>query len=178
VQFVVIDLDKTRPGEQQQLVRKYYKGYIPHVVVLDGKGTAVYDEAGEVNESTIEGILDKLLKPPSAVVSNAGGHPLPYGQGAYRQIFEQQISPEEGGTVTMSKATSTIDGSTFEPESSEVFSRATVPVRRTSYIRPTKSTLTVFGSLIGRYDGSGRSLAAWVPSVVVHVPRTHSAPRQ
>jgi len=62
VQFVVIDLDKTRPGEKQQLVRKYYKGYIPHVVVLDGKGTAVYDEAGEVDESTIEGILDKLLK--------------------------------------------------------------------------------------------------------------------
>ena len=62
MQFVVIDLDKTRPGEQQQLVRKYYKGYIPHVVVLDGIGTAVYDEAGEVDESTIGGTLDKLLK--------------------------------------------------------------------------------------------------------------------
>ena len=45
MQFVVIDLDKTRPGEQQQLVRKYYKGYIPHVVVLDGKGNAVFNDA-------------------------------------------------------------------------------------------------------------------------------------
>jgi hypothetical protein len=27
---VIIDLDKKRSGEQQQLVKEYYKGYIPH----------------------------------------------------------------------------------------------------------------------------------------------------
>ena len=48
---MIIDLDKQRPAEQQQLVRKYYKGYIPHVVLLDTKGNAVYNDAGEVDES-------------------------------------------------------------------------------------------------------------------------------
>jgi hypothetical protein len=62
VRFVIIDLDKQRPAEQQQLVRKYYKGYIPHVVLLDAKGNAVYNDAGEVDESAIAAPLDKLLK--------------------------------------------------------------------------------------------------------------------
>jgi predicted transcriptional regulator len=61
VQFVIIDLDKQRPAEQQQLVRKYYRGYIPHVVVLDAKGKAVYNEAGEISESEISRILDGLF---------------------------------------------------------------------------------------------------------------------
>ena len=59
---MIIDLDKTRPAEQQQLVRKYYKGYIPHVVVLDAKGNAVYNEA---RESEIWRILDALFNGPS-----------------------------------------------------------------------------------------------------------------
>jgi len=62
VQFVIIDLDKQRSAEQQQLVRKYYKGYIPHVVVLDKAGEAVYDSAGEVEESDLSAILDRSLK--------------------------------------------------------------------------------------------------------------------
>ncbi len=60
--FVVIDLDKKRPAEQQPLVKEYYKGYIPHVVVLDGSGHAVYNDSGEVSESRISGTLDKLLR--------------------------------------------------------------------------------------------------------------------
>ena len=62
MQFVIIDLDKQRSAEQQQLVRKYYKGYIPHVVVLDKAGEAVYDSAGEVEESDLSAILDRSLK--------------------------------------------------------------------------------------------------------------------
>jgi hypothetical protein len=62
VQFVIIDLDKQRSTEQQQLVRKYYKGYIPHVVVLDAKGNAVFNDAGEVDESAIAALLEKLLQ--------------------------------------------------------------------------------------------------------------------
>jgi predicted transcriptional regulator len=60
VQFVIIDMDKTRPAEQQQLVKKYYKGYIPHVVVLDARGNAVYNKAGEISESEVSRILDGL----------------------------------------------------------------------------------------------------------------------
>ena len=33
VHFVVIDLDIQRSPEQQKLVKQYYKGYIPHVLV-------------------------------------------------------------------------------------------------------------------------------------------------
>jgi hypothetical protein len=61
VQFVVIDLDHPLNPAQQQLQKKYYRGYIPHVVVLDASGTAVYNTSGEVDESVISGLLDKTL---------------------------------------------------------------------------------------------------------------------
>src|ERR1700738_3985354 len=38
VHFVVVDLDIQRSPEQQKLVKQYYKGYIPHVLVLDARG--------------------------------------------------------------------------------------------------------------------------------------------
>jgi len=62
---VIIDLDKKRSAEQQQLVKEYYKGYIPHVVVLDGSGRAVYNESGEVSESKTASTLDRLLRQDS-----------------------------------------------------------------------------------------------------------------
>ncbi len=62
VQFVVIDLDQKQSPAQQELVKKYFAGSIPHVVVLDRSGNAVYNSAGEVEESTITAILDKALK--------------------------------------------------------------------------------------------------------------------
>ena len=61
VQFVVIDLDRALSGPQQELQKKYYRGYIPHVVVLDSSGSAVYNSSGEVDESIISGLLDKAL---------------------------------------------------------------------------------------------------------------------
>jgi hypothetical protein len=62
VHFVVIDLDVTRSPEQQALVKQYYKGYIPHVLVFDKPGKAVYDESGEVESRTIEGLLQRSLE--------------------------------------------------------------------------------------------------------------------
>jgi len=38
VQFVVIDLDIKWTAQQQELVKSYYRGYIPHVTVLDALG--------------------------------------------------------------------------------------------------------------------------------------------
>src|SRR5437588_2611273 len=35
VQFVIIDLDHQLFSQQQELKKKYYRGYIPHIVVLD-----------------------------------------------------------------------------------------------------------------------------------------------
>jgi thiol-disulfide isomerase/thioredoxin len=59
VHFVVVDLDVRRSPEQQQLVKQYYKGYIPHVVILDANGKALYDSDGEVDFRVIEGLFEK-----------------------------------------------------------------------------------------------------------------------
>jgi hypothetical protein len=62
VNFVIVDLDRKRSAGQQELVRKYYHGSIPHVTMLDKNGDAVYDSAGEVDEARISQILDQALK--------------------------------------------------------------------------------------------------------------------
>ena len=59
---MIIDLDQKRPPAQRGLVDKYYTGYIPHVVILNSSGKAVYNAAGEVEESKVIAILEKLLK--------------------------------------------------------------------------------------------------------------------
>jgi hypothetical protein len=62
VQFVIIDLDQPLSSQQQQLKKKYYRGYIPHVVVLDPAGSALYNSSGEVDAAVISGLLDKALR--------------------------------------------------------------------------------------------------------------------
>jgi len=62
VQFVIIDLDHSLSRAQQQLQEKCYRGYIPHVVVLDPSGGALYNSSGEVEEATISALLDKALR--------------------------------------------------------------------------------------------------------------------
>lgn len=61
VHFVVIDLDVPRSAEQQKLVREYYKGYIPHVLVLDARGQALYNQSGEVDSKVIESAFKESL---------------------------------------------------------------------------------------------------------------------
>lgn len=62
VQFVVIDLDHPLSAAQEQLQKKFYRGYIPHVVVLDRSGSMLYNSSGEVGENVIAGLLDKALR--------------------------------------------------------------------------------------------------------------------
>ena len=62
VNFVVVDLDRKRTAAQQQLVKDYYQGYIPHVVVLDKSGKPLYNSSGEVDESYISSVLDRALE--------------------------------------------------------------------------------------------------------------------
>lgn len=57
VHFVVVDLDVPRSPEQQKLVKQFYKGYIPHVVVLNARGEAQYNQSGEVDSEHIEEII-------------------------------------------------------------------------------------------------------------------------
>jgi hypothetical protein len=61
VNFVIVDLDRHQSHAQQELVKKYYHGSIPHVVVLDKAGTPVYNSSGEVEESRISSLFDKML---------------------------------------------------------------------------------------------------------------------
>jgi len=62
VQFVVVDLDKPRSPAQEELVKKFYQGSIPHVVVLNREGKIAYNAPGEVEEVEISKVLDKTLK--------------------------------------------------------------------------------------------------------------------
>jgi len=68
VHFVVVDLDAKRSPEQQKLVKQFYKGYIPHVVVLDANGNPLYNSSGEVDSKEIEGVFAKSFS-ESAVES-------------------------------------------------------------------------------------------------------------
>ena len=61
VQFVVVDLDRPRSPAQEELVKKFYKGYIPHVVVLNRDGKTSYNASGEVDEGEISKVLEKAL---------------------------------------------------------------------------------------------------------------------
>ena len=48
------------PGKPNY-VMQYYKGYIPHVLVLDTHGEALYNQSGEVDSEPIENIFEKAL---------------------------------------------------------------------------------------------------------------------
>jgi hypothetical protein len=61
VHFVVIDLDIQRSPEQQTLVKQYYKGYIPHVLVLGPRGEVLYNQSGEVDSKVIENAFKESL---------------------------------------------------------------------------------------------------------------------
>ncbi|HEY6765018.1 MAG TPA: hypothetical protein VI386_09610 [Candidatus Sulfotelmatobacter sp.] len=62
VQFVVIDLDHPLSAAQGELRQRFYRAYIPHVVILDSAGSAVYNASGEVDEVRISSLLDKTLR--------------------------------------------------------------------------------------------------------------------
>jgi hypothetical protein len=62
VQFVIVDLDHPLSPAQQDLRNKYYKGYIPHVIVLDASAAALYNSSGEVDEGVISGLLDQASR--------------------------------------------------------------------------------------------------------------------
>jgi hypothetical protein len=61
VNFVIIDLDKPQSAAQLKLVQSFYQGSIPDLVVLDGNGKAVYNQAGEQTEEVLSRIFDTLL---------------------------------------------------------------------------------------------------------------------
>lgn len=65
VNFVIIDLDKPQSPAQLKLVQMYYGGSIPDLILLDGNGKPVYNQAGEQSEDVLSRILDTALKQPT-----------------------------------------------------------------------------------------------------------------
>ena len=61
VHFVVVDLDEKRSPEQQKLVKEYYEGSIPHVLILDANGNPLYNSPGEVDSKHISSIFEQSL---------------------------------------------------------------------------------------------------------------------
>ena len=61
VQFVVVDLDRPLSPAQKELVKKFFKGRIPHVVVLNREGKTAYNSSGEVDSAEISKLLEKAL---------------------------------------------------------------------------------------------------------------------
>ena len=62
VNFVIIDLDKPQSPAQLKLVQRYYEGSIPDLIVLDGNGKAIYNQAGEQTEEVLSHLLDNALQ--------------------------------------------------------------------------------------------------------------------
>ena len=62
VNFVIVDLDKPQSPAQLKLVQRYYEGSIPDLIVLDGNGKAVYNQAGEQTEEVLSHFLDNALQ--------------------------------------------------------------------------------------------------------------------
>ena len=62
VNFVIIDLDKPQSPAQLKLVQNYYQGSIPDLILLDGYGKPVYNQAGEQSEEVLSHILDIALQ--------------------------------------------------------------------------------------------------------------------
>ena len=60
---MLVDLDRPAGrGTQGKLLKRFYRGYIPHVAIVNKSGRALYDQSGEVSEAEITAILDRALK--------------------------------------------------------------------------------------------------------------------
>jgi thioredoxin-related protein len=61
VDFIIVDLDSQISSEQSDLRVRFYRRYIPHVTIIDGKGKVLYNRSGEIGTDTTSAILDKAL---------------------------------------------------------------------------------------------------------------------
>lgn len=61
VHFVVIDTDLPQSEPQRELYRRYFQGYIPHVVILSSRGKPLYNHSGEIESRRIEKIFEQAL---------------------------------------------------------------------------------------------------------------------
>ncbi|WP_418790790.1 hypothetical protein [Phosphitispora sp. TUW77] len=59
VQFIIADTNNT---EASPLARQFNVYYIPHIVILDGKGNVLYSDIGPQTGDFLEGYLNKAVQ--------------------------------------------------------------------------------------------------------------------
>jgi hypothetical protein len=60
LKFIVVDVDHPVSDQCRNLIKTYYRGYIPCEVLLDRTGKVAWQETGEVKTSIIKDRIDEL----------------------------------------------------------------------------------------------------------------------
>lgn len=68
--FIVIDVDHAGSSEARALIKSYYQGYIPGVVVLDKQGKSTWNHFGETDLASMVTQLDKVLEDKTEKAAN------------------------------------------------------------------------------------------------------------
>lgn len=61
LKFVIVDVDHATSAASKQLIKDYYRGYIPSQVLLDKSGNKVWTQVGEVDHHALQSQVDKVL---------------------------------------------------------------------------------------------------------------------
>jgi hypothetical protein len=61
LKFVLIDVDHPLNRQALDLIKKYYRGYIPAEAIFDSEGKLVWSQIGEVDNRTVLEQLHKVL---------------------------------------------------------------------------------------------------------------------
>jgi len=62
LKFLVVDVDHATAPEAKELLKSYYRGYIPEQVLLDRSGSKTWSQSGEVELRQMEAQVDKLVE--------------------------------------------------------------------------------------------------------------------
>lgn len=62
IKFVVVDVDHATTPECKQLLKDWYKGYIPAQTLLDRNGNKVWNQIGETDSKVMQAQVDKVLE--------------------------------------------------------------------------------------------------------------------
>ena len=63
LKFVIIDVDNADNAVAKQLLKEYYRGYIPLAVLLDKKSQSRWSATGEVELNVLQNQIDRALTP-------------------------------------------------------------------------------------------------------------------
>ena len=62
IKFVIVDVDHATTPECKDLLKVWYRGYIPAEILLDKDGKKVWSQIGETDNRVIQTQIDKVLE--------------------------------------------------------------------------------------------------------------------